>query len=377
MTFRNENEYLIHLLNCAIHNTVPQDVPENISLEKVFFIGKAHEVANIAYLAITRVDSPVPDDILKVWKEYYYTAIKRDAAQKKARYDIINALHSHGIYTLEVQGTVVKKYYPQSHLRMMSDLDIIIPRDKLAEAEEIMQSIGYQTEYTYNKTELHAAKDILYIELHTEFFSDDANPIVYNVLNNPFSSATLNEDYTATVTDTIFYLFHWLHTIKHATEFMGVGIRRIIDLYYLENALKDKADFSYIDSILKDNGLYEIKADLLAVKEHWFSGSTPKSDVLVLEKEIFESGNHGTEEIFYRHKFKDEQEKGKHFVKFRFFLAFIFPPKEDIYGAYPFCKEHNYPIALCWIHRWIFSVFNKKKYKSVKRLFKRLKIKMK
>ena len=377
MTFTNEYEYLIHLLSSALHGTVPEDAPENISFEKVFEYGVTHEVANIAFLAVKKLKTLPDERIFDRWRKEYWKAVKRDTTQSKARDEILSALHSHGIYTLEVQGTVVKKYYPQSHLRMMSDLDIIIPRDKLAEAEEIMQSIGYQTEYTYDKTELHSVKDILYIELHTEFFSDDANTTVYNVLNNPFSSATLNEDYTATVTDTIFYLFHWLHTIKHATEFMGVGIRRIIDLYYLENALKDKADFSYIDSILKDNELYEIKADLLAVKEHWFSGSTPKSDVLVLEKEIFESGNHGTEEIFYRHKFKDEQEKGKNFVKFRFFLAFIFPPKEDIYGAYPFCKEHNYPIALCWIHRWIFSAFNKKKYKSVKRLFKRLKIKMK
>ena len=376
MTFRNENEYLIHLLYCAIHNTVPQDVPENISLEKVFFIGRVHEVANIAYLAIKKTDNLIPDDILTAWRECYYNAVKRDNAQNKIRTEALNALHSHGIYTLEAQGTVVKRYYPQSHLRMMSDIDIIVPKEKIGELEPIMQSVGYETESTYNGTEIHATKNNLLIELHNEFFYDEANRDVYEAINHPFSLATLHDDYTATVNDTVFYLFHLLHTIKHC-ECMGCGIRRIIDLYYLENELKDKVDYDYINGVLKENGFYEIKEKLLSVMNYWFNGIKPHIDISSLEKDIFEAGTHGTEELFFKHQFVNNRSSGKHFVKFRFFLAFIFPPKEDIYGAYPFCKEHNYPIALCWIHRWIFSVFNKKKYKSVKRLFKRLKIKMK
>lgn len=374
MTFQNENEYLIHLLYCAIHNTMPENVPENISLQKVFDTGAVHEVANIAYIAVNKIGKQIPDSLLALWREYYYNAIKRDAAQKKARAEILNALHSHGIYTLEVQGTVVKNYYPQSHLRMMSDLDIIIPAEKLFEAQSVMQAIGYDAKIPHNKAEIQAVRGQLHIELHTEYFYDFQ--AVHEVLNNPFSSATLNDDYTATVTDTVFYLFHLLHTIKHAKEFMGVGIRRIIDLYYLEIALKDKADFSYIDSVLQEYNLYDIKAKLMAVKDRWLCNTEPNDEISAFEKEILQAGNHGTDEIYYKNIFAEEQSQGKKAIKIRYFLRFIFAPKKDIYESYPFCEKHHYPLVFCWIHRWFFTVFNKQKWKNIKKLFTRLKVKI-
>lgn len=82
---------------------MPEDVPENISLEKVFVIGVMHEVANIVYTAVMSIADKVPAELLARWREFYYTAVKRDNAQRKARTEILAVLHSHGIYTLEVQ----------------------------------------------------------------------------------------------------------------------------------------------------------------------------------------------------------------------------------------------------------------------------------
>ncbi len=374
MNETNEYQYLIHLLNTALNGTKPEEVPKNICLDTVLEYAKTHEVANIAYIAVKKLTS-LSEDTKKRWRQEYLKAVKRDVMHSEAREEILSALHSHGIYTLEVQGTAVKRYYPQSHLRMMSDLDFIIPTEKLDEAKGIMQSIGYETKITHENTEISATKNQVYIELHTEFF--DVNQSVYEVINTPFSHTSLHDDYTATVSDTVFYLFHLLHTIKHATEFMGVGIRRIVDLYYLENALKDKADFSYIDGVLKEYNLYDIKTKLIAVKNSWFCGAESNIDISAVEKEILESGSQGVDEIYYRNIFNREREKGKHFVKVRYLFGFILPKKENIYNHYPFCKKHRLPIVLCWIHRWIFSVFNKKKWKNVKTVFSRVKIKMK
>ena len=373
MPFQTEYEYLIHLLNCAIHDKTPEDVPESISLQTVFEIGKYHEVANIAYLAIFKIADKVPAELMILWRGFYYNAIKRDQTQCRARTEILSALHQHGIDTLEVQGTVVKQYYPQSHLRMMSDLDFIIPKDRLDEAQRIMQDLGYQAKITHENTEVAAAKDNLHIELHTEYF--DKTHIVYAALNHPFSQTTLHDDHTAAVTDTVYYLFHWLHTLKHATEFAGIGIRRIIDLYYLEAALKDKVDLAYIDGILSEYALYEIKTKLIAVKDHWFCGIEPDTDISALEAEILASGTHGTREIYFRNKFTREQANGIHFVKLRYVLGFVFPKKQALYAAYPFCAAHRLPLVICWICRWSLSVFRPEKRNHVKQLFSDIRVK--
>lgn len=362
--FNSEYDYLIHLIRCAIHGTVPENIPDGFSFEKVLEYGRVHEVANIAFLAVQKMQILPDQKIMDSWRQEYWKAVKRDVAQNKARGEILGALHSHGIYTIEVQGTVVKRYYPQSHLRMMSDIDFIVPSDKFDELEGIMQDIGYITEVTHDGKEIDAVKNNVVVELHTEFF--DSKRSVYKILNHPFSHTTAYDDFTAVVPDTVFYLFHLLHTIKHAIEYKGIGIRRIVDIYYLENELKDKADFGYIDGVLKENGLYEIKMKLLAVKDHWFNGIESEIDVADFEKEILGAGNHGSHELYFKNKFVNERAEGKHFVKIRYFLSFMFPKKDEIYSAYPFCKKHNYPIVLCWIHRWIFSIFNAKKWKNVK-----------
>lgn len=373
MKFHNEYDYLLHLLACALNGTQPEDIPEEFSFAKVLKYGKTHEVANIAFLAVQKLKTQPEPDILNQWNQVYWQAVKRDVVQKNAREETLNALHSHGIYTLEVQGTVVKKYYPQSHLRMMSDIDIIVPEDKLSELEPIMQSIGYETKNPFG-VEVDARKGNAFIELHTEFFDDVSDTRV--ALEPPFTYAEYGENYTATVSDTVFYLFHLLHTIKHCGQ-KGSGLRRIIDLYYLEKVMPDKVDYNYIDGVLKKYGFYETKVKLIAVKDKWFNGIESDMDLSEFETEILQSGNHGTEELSFKHKFKKEKEQGKRFPKLLYLLAFLFPPKEDIYVAYPFCQEHNYPIILCWVHRWIFSVLNQKKWKSVKKLFSRLKIKTK
>lgn len=372
MTFTSEYDYLIHLLYSALHGTVPEDVPESISIEKVFKYGVTHEVANIAFLAVEKLKTLPDERIIDRWRKYYWKAVKRDAAQSKAREEILSALHSHGIYTLEVQGTVVKQYYPQSHLRMMSDLDFIIPEDKLDEAEKVMQSLGYETK-NINGIEIDAYKYVIAVELHTEFF--DTKSVTRVALNQPYTHTECHEDYTATVTDTTFYLFHLLHTIKHCGQ-RGSGLRRIIDLFYLENALKDKVDYEYIDGILKEHNFYETKKQLLAIKDRWFNGTEPEIDVSELENEILISGNHGVYENYYKHKFKQERAEGKHFVKLKNLLEFLFPPKENMYQSHPFCEKHHLPIVLCWIYRSA-MVFDPYKFKALLSVLSRWKIKTK
>lgn len=373
MKIKNEYDCLIYLIKCAIHSSVPENIPEEISFEKVLQCGIEHEVANFAFEGVKRMKNPPSPDIMELWEQEYWKGIKRDITQSKMRDEALSALHSHGIYTLEVQGTVVKKYYPQSHLRMMSDIDFILPKEKLAEAGEVMRSIGYETEY-HDETEIYAHKGSYLIELHTEFFDDRS--VVRSALKSPYSYASLEENFTARVSDTVFYLFHLLHTIKHCAQ-KGSGIRRVIDLYYLEIAMQGKVDEEYIDGVLKKYGFFDHKEKLLRVKEHWFSENAEDDeaygDIADFENDIKISGNHGKEELLYQHMFDMDRKLGKHFVKLRHFLGVAFMPKKKIYQRYPFCEKHHYPLLLCWIHRFNAIIFNKDKWKNVKRVLDRLK----
>lgn len=352
-TISAEYEYLLHLLRSAVHGTVPENIPDEASWEKVLAYATTHEVANIAFLAVKKLKNPPEETIFQLWYEQYLRAVKRDVLQQKARKEILEALHSQGIYTLELQGTVVKRYYPQSHMRMMSDLDFIIPIEKLHEGEETLRSLGFETKVV-ERIEIHGSKGGIIVELHTEFFGRDS--ITKTVLQHPYDYAVCGENYTAAVDDTVFYLFHLLHTIKHC-GLLGSGLRRILDLYYLETAMEDKVDHGYIDGVLKEYGFYETKQQLLAVKDHWFNGITPEIDVTELEPDILESGNHGMRQHYYRNVLSRERAAGKHFVKLRFLLEFFFPSKEALYCAHPAFERNHLPLLVCWIARAALVVY--------------------
>lgn len=363
MIFKNDFDYLLHLLRCAVSGLQPEEKPDNISFEKVLEYGRMHEVANIAYLSIQKLKTPPDSGTLNLWTQEYWKAVKRDAIQTKAKNEVLSALHSRGIYTLEVQGTYVKKFYPQSHLRMMSDMDLIVPEEHFSSLEDIMHGLGYETVKLHDM-ELDVVKGSVHIELHTEFF--DERSLVHTAIGSPRDYISVDGEYNAVVDDTVFYLFHLLHTIKHCMQ-DGSGLRRITDLYYLEKAMSGRADMKKIDSILVQHGFYDAKLQLIAVMNHWFYGIEPETDVSDLETDIRLAGNHGTEELFYRHKFDREKAKGKHFVKLKYFLSLIFfLPKEKLYSYYPFLEKHNSPLFVCRLYRLFRIVFSRYKLRKLK-----------
>ncbi len=369
MKIIDDYDYLLHLIACSLHGTVPQEKPENISFEEVLRYGIKHEVANIAYESVIKLKEKPSAKTLDLWNQCYYKSVTRDCTQKSVAESIRNLLHSNGVYTFEVQGTVVKKYYPKPFLRMMSDIDFMIKPEDLEKVLNLMTDNGYEA-YIKDGNEVHASKGNMFIEFHTLFFGEES--VTDQVMDMPYTYAELHDDFTAEVSITTFYLFHLLHTIKHC-NYSGAGIRRIIDLYFLDEAMKNKADISYIDGILKENGFDDLKLLLFAVKDKWFNGIEPDCDTKLLEEDIKYAGNHGNESLLYKYRIERNRKSGKKFVKIRMFLARVFPPKEDIYASYPVCKEKKYPLFICWIYRFFASAFKKEKRESIKNVYDNIK----
>ena len=145
MSFKSEQHYLIHLLKCALTDTTPQPLPQHFSLESVFYFGKEHEVANIAFLAVEKLQN-VEEKLFNKWKAYYYSCIKRDIEQQNLLGQVLSVLTSNNIRTLQVQGTVVKNYYPSSDLRTMTDIDLIVEKQNLKKASQVWLDLGIKVE---------------------------------------------------------------------------------------------------------------------------------------------------------------------------------------------------------------------------------------
>ena len=363
MTFKTEYHYLVYLLKCALTDKQPEPIPTELSLEKVFLYGKEHEVANLAYLAVEKL-SGVDKELLEKWKIYYYSCIERDIEQENILTQILTNLHQENIRTLQVQGTRVKKYYPSSDLRTMTDIDLIIDKHNFKKASLILQNMGFALDME-NQEEWNGINKAGYlIELQADFFYSvrtfQNGVRCLSALNNAFNYAIDKTALDCYVDETTLHLFNLLHCLKHYLS-SGAGIRRILDLYVLRKELNDKIDYEYIDRVLEECKIKKMANALQALSDYWFKEKEPEIDLSRVEEIIFLSRNHGDRKVLVKRKLARQKKQGKKFIKLRYIFSRIFISKDLCYRYYPFCKKHKYPTFLCWIHRLIVLPFSKRK----------------
>ena len=361
MTFNYDYEYLIHLIYCFIHGAQPEEKPENISFKNVYELGVAHEVANIAFLSVNKLENKPDSELYAEWQVCYFHSVQRDARQWEERELLVDALHKNGVRTLEAQGTVTKKLYPTTDSRMMSDIDFIIDLENLALAEETVLSLGYRTEHE-NEIEFNAYnQNGLETEFHTDFFTEymlHKKERFNAALNSAFDHAKPSEadPLTYVLDKTYYYLFSLLHVIKHY-EIAGCGIRRILDLYYLKK-LESSIDMSVVNATLIEGSFDKEAALLFELEAFWFEGKKPENDLSELIKDVVLAGNHGSYEQYIRNDVRKDRDKGVRFPKLKKVKDFLFPTKEYMHLGSEFLRKHNVPLVLCWIYRLFHSVKN-------------------
>lgn len=358
MTIRYPYEYLIHLLDCAIHDRQPQEKPDGIDFNEVFELGRIHEVGNIAFISVDKLENKPEPELYQKWQLFYFHSIQRDARQKNIRNTVLEALHKDGVRTLETQGTITKQYYPETFWRMMSDIDLIVDEENVETIRDVMTGLGYEVKDGDEGEIVATGPNSSYVEFHLDFFTkvvSKRSENYHEMISEPYNHAVLyGDDLTYKTNDTYFYLYMLLHTIKHFLN-AGCGIRRVLDLYYTKPLLNE-IDMEYVNELIDKFGYRECVDKLYALEEFWFEGKEPKLDIKETISDIILSGNHGVANIRLRnHMRKEKSIDGIRFPKLRRIILFLFPTKEDIYDSYPVAKRKQYSLFMCWIHRAVHS----------------------
>ncbi len=361
-TFKNEYEYLVHLVACALQDKQPAEKGENLSFDKVFQYGKEHEVANIAFVSVEKLKYKPNDELYIKWKTIYGLSVQRHINQMQARQTIVDALNTAEIRHVETQGTVMKTLYPYPEWRMMSDIDFIIDKENLLYAESVMQGLGYKTK-NINDIEIDAyGENGIVVELHSMFFNPKSE--CYGSITDAFStSSRIGNTYSYRLSDTMFYLYNLLHCVKHFVQY-GAGIRRIMDMYIMRAKMIESVDKQFVNDVIDNSGYRAAVSEISSVADKWFLDVEVNHDISDIEELIFQSNNHGTQQVLIKNDYMKSNKKGEKFFKLRRVWSLIFPPKETIYKSYPTLKNKKTPIVFCWVYRWFVILTDSEKRKS-------------
>ncbi len=362
--FLDECDYLIHLVRCAIRNEQPQELPEAFLFERVYECGVYHHVANIAFYSVEKLAKQPEQPLYAKWEACRNRAIIRDINQSYAAEEIRNALQADGIRALEVQGTKIKPLYPQPEWRTMSDIDFIIDFDNLPRARAVLESLGYECRDSRG-VEVDAFRPPnINIEMHTAYFPEVVD--FHNIMRPPFASVEETGEYDISE----FYIYNMLHIAKHYGT-GGCGIRRVLDVYYLNKNHGQKIDREYVRSVLERAKVADLVEELAAIAKRWFGEEQPDTGRSDVERYIVQSGLHGNRLNELDNRLKRTFDGTVRFAKIKYLLRRFFGTKEKLYKAYPVLERHKILYPFCWLHR-AFRALHPRKMKRLTREVKKV-----
>ncbi len=351
--------YLVHLLDCVIRGTKPQEIPADLNFGEVCAMAERHSVANLAWYGVERLEVQPPGELKEYWQNLRDQQVVRAFTQVAELEGIIQALTARGIPLLPVKGSLLRSMYPQEDFRTMADLDILAPPERMPEVRDALEDLGYTVQlYDRGSHDVYHKLPAMNIEMHRSLMPDRVSYQWYYDNARVWAKAVPvpGQPMLFRMTWPEFYIYLIAHYHKHYSQ-SGSGIRSILDIHIFLQAHGTDLDQSYLTEEMTAIGLEAFRRQSEAMARYWFGHSgSPDEDLIRLEgieAYIFGSGTYGTVDNHVRHGLENEGSR------LRYALKRTFLPLGVMKNQYPVLKRVPCLLPVCWGHRLIKGLLTK------------------
>lgn len=354
------SNYLIQVIRNVLNKSEVMPINGNVfSYRDVFKLANFHQVENIVYEGVNKF---IDDDKLKqIWYRQCLKNISMCVAQEEEQLKLEESFKNRHIKFLPVKGYFLRKYYPRSDFRFMSDMDILIEKGKQKETKKMMIDMGYKVEqYNYYHHDEYVKKPYIMIEIHRSLLPKDQSN--YSYYENIFSKAKTSKEnkYLYQLSNEDLYIFNLVHFYKHYSS-GGAGIRSLLDIYI--SLTYQDLDLKYISQECEKIGLSEFKAKMEKISLEWFKSGL-NSEELKNEKEfILESGVYGTSKHFVEKQIDENQGN-----KIKIIFKRLFPGIKKMKSLYPLLDKTILFLPFCYVHRFFRAIFSSRARNELKQI---------
>ncbi len=349
------DKYVIHLVKCALKNEQPIEKPENLSWDKIFSLANKHMIANMIWYSVEKLKSKPETELWTKWTELKNMAIVKDITQRNEYKKIIAAFDEEQIRCMPVKGIFLKKIYPRSDFRTMSDIDILIDTKNADKAENIMTALGYTCERKEKGNhDVYFKAPVMNIEIHRQLFSDILMNNLYQYYKDAFIKAEKIDGCESAykMTDEEFYIYALAHFYKHFSN-SGSGIRSVMDIYVLNHSIYEELNKQCLNDKLGNLNLLDFRNNITDLSEMWFGENKESAELIKLSNYILGSGTYGTMLNNVNNQIKKKGRAG-------YFVYCAFPPLNFMKNNYSILKKVPFLLPVLWIWRLISSLITKR-----------------
>ena len=258
-------------LNCDLYKDVKLDYP--YILKKL----REHKLENIAFYALNELK--IEQVLFEKLKMIYVSHLSPILNQQNEYKNIIKLFDENNIDYVPLKGIKVKDYYPYEDMRLMGDIDILIPYKKRLEVRKLLINKGYQFEKSSAKSghhEIFNANAYVNFEIHFALFDDNDNYLDDNVWKET------NNHQTSKEFELTFLLAHYYKHFYHG----GASFKPMLDIALLIN--KYKLDQDKLQTLLKESGYYKFYCNVVQIINYLFKQNNYVYESFLNEQEILE-----------------------------------------------------------------------------------------
>jgi len=366
-----------------IKKTLRQEKMSVMLSEELYQLAKENGVSGMIYQTIIPIESSSP--ILGKFKHDYYEFVQWDTVQTKTISEINELFSKTYIDHIFLKGSYLKKIYPESYMRSMGDIDILVKPDKMRLIHQILDEAGYVNWANSTGHDCFRKGHKIFLEIHPSLdneFDLKYSPLFENTWDetNPVSSF----EYQFKDAFLLAYLLY--HMIKHLSS-SGIGIRNVLDIGLFLKQVDSRLTVEEAYGLLEPTHLWTFFQNIgylttilfdFEYQTDYLSGYIPDEAFTEdITKFILKSGVHGHGEFHnpYLSGISKQalEEDNISSSKFKYILRLFFPPYRLLKGTYHYLEKYPILLPIAWIERAFKLVF--KRRKSTFKKLKRLKIK--
>ena len=338
---------------------------------------RANQLSGLVFKALNK--DLVEEDAFKLLKNDYYQYLSRDETQKVLIDELRDLFNVNSIDFVFLKGSFIKTIYPESYMRAMGDIDILVRKDKMKGIHLLFDKSGF-TNWTNSTSHDCFMKNNINVEIHPMLDSEIEGEY-QDLFLEPwkYTVKKLENEYLLLPEYNFYYQLY--HLIKHLYR-SGVGYRTLVDLMlFLEKygeSFNEEIFFAIYEIFPKKdfvrniieiiNLLFEKKV----LKSYELSGNISLKYLREFINYIFISGTHGYGEdhnLFIGDIAKKHREKDWIvWTKIKFVFSKTFLSLNEMKGLYKCLNKCPWLLPLAWISRMFKLIFKKSSRRKLKRL---------
>lgn len=328
-------------------------------------LSRKHDLSHIIASALSHAAYLGDDEVSRAFHQELMKAVYIDAQREYALNLTNDLLEQAKIPHINLKGSVIRSYYPESWMRTSCDIDILIHNSDIDLVEKVLCSNKYvrlvdRSTHDYN----FMSPNKIHIEIHHTLTQDGKVSLTDELLDSVWDSyAVLSEScmYRYNMSPELFVIYHLAHMGRHLLH-GGCGVRPFIDLWLLDKKFpteKSKLEGLLIQCKLK--ALYDVSMELSKV---WLEEQKHSKVTEQFEQYVLCGGTYGT--TTNAAKIKAATGVGK----IRSFFNLMFLPRENLEALYPNLKKYPILYPFYQTKRW-FRYFDKNKRNKIKYISER------